>query len=138
LNPSYADAYALKGGVQTYVGRPAEALPLLRTALRLNPQAGSLYFLLLGRAYYFVGDGEQARINLEQALQRNAENLEARLYLAASYLLARQREPAAWQVDEIRALEPKFSVQSWLASYPLTDAAQKERLARALGELGLN
>lgn len=137
LNPSYADAYALKGGIYTYIGRPTESVPLLHTALRLNPDAGSLYFLLLGRAYYFLGNSELARINLEQTLLRNAENLEARIYLAASHGLARQREAAVWQADEIRMLEPRFSAQHWLASYPLTDAGQRERLLGALQEIGL-
>lgn len=137
LNPSYADAYALKGGIYTYIGRPAEGIPLLRTALRLNPDAGSLYFLLLGRAYYFLGDNEQARVNLEHALLRNSENLEARIYLAAAQSLAGERDAAAWQVSEIRTLEPAFNVRNWLASYPMTDAAQKERLVKSLEDLGL-
>src|SRR6185437_14897999 len=68
LYPSFADGYALMGGIDTYLGRPADTVPLLRTAMRLDPEAGDLYFLLLGRAYLFLGDLEQARINLEHAL----------------------------------------------------------------------
>ncbi len=137
LNPSYADAYALKGGIYTYIGRPSEGIPLLRTALRLNPDAGSLYFLLLGRAYYFLGDGEQARVNLDHALLRNSENLEARIYLVAAHSLVGARDAAEWQVSEIRSLEPAFNVRTWLASYPMTHAGQKERLIKSLQELGL-
>ena len=137
LNPSYADAYALKGGIYTYVGRPAEGIPLLRTALRLNPDAGSLYFLLLGRAYYFLNDSEQARVNLDHALLRNSENLEARIYLVAVHWLAGERDAAEWQVGEIRTLEPAFNVRNWLASYPMTHAGQKERLVKSLQENGL-
>lgn len=137
LNPSFADAYALKGGIYTYIGRPNESIPLLRTAQRLNPDAGSLYFLLLGRAYYFLGDGEQARVNLDHALLRNSENLEARIYLAAVHSTAGARDAAEWQVSEIRTLEPAFDVKSWFASYPMTDAGQKERLVKSLQEMGL-
>lgn len=137
LNPSYADAYALLGGIRTYTGQPAEGVSLLRTALRLNPDAGSLYFLLLGRALYFLGDYEQARINLEQALARNADNVEARVYLAAVLSHLGDRTGAAWQADEIRVVEPNFSAHRWLATYPMTDEAQKERLVQALLRLGL-
>ena len=42
LNPSYADAYALMGGIYTYIGQPAKSIPLLRTAMRLNPDGGRL------------------------------------------------------------------------------------------------
>jgi DNA-binding winged helix-turn-helix (wHTH) protein/TolB-like protein/cytochrome c-type biogenesis protein CcmH/NrfG len=137
LNPSYADAYALMGGIRTYTGQPAEGVSLLRTALRLNPDAGSLYFLLLGRALYFLGDAEQARVNLEQALARNAANVEARVYLALVLAQLGDSQGAAWQAEEIRAVEPTFRAGRWLATYPMTDERQKERLAQALLPLGL-
>ena len=57
---------------------------LLRTALRLNPDGGYLYFLLLGRAYLFENDIEQALINLREALRRNPDDLEGHIYLAAA------------------------------------------------------
>lgn len=137
LNPSYADAYALMAGIHTYIGKPAEAIPLLRAALRLNPDAGSLYFLLLGRAYYFLGDSQQARVNLNHSLERNAESLEARIYLAAACWLAGDRESARWQVNEIRSLEPGFNAAEWLATYPMTDPAQAGRLQVSMAEMGL-
>ena len=136
LYPSFADGYALMGGIYTYVGRPADTVPLLRTAMRLDPQAGYLYFLLLGRAYLFLGDLEQARVNLERALSRNPENLEANVYLAALLVMAGDKAAAAWKAEEIRTLQPDFSSRAWLETYPMTDVAQKTKLVRALGELG--
>ena len=136
LYPSFADGYALMGGVNTYVGRPTDTVRLLRTAMRLNPQAGSLYFLLLGRAYLFLGDLEQARVNLEHALSRNRVNLEAHVYMAALHVTAGDKLAAAWEADEIRALQPGFSSRGWLETDPMTDVTQKTRLVQALGELG--
>jgi tetratricopeptide (TPR) repeat protein len=136
LYPWFADAYALMGGIKTYMGRPAEALPLLRTAMRLNPQAGQLYFLNLGRAYWALGDFEQARVNLGQALSRNPESLEAHVYMAALYVAVGDKAAAGWKAEEIRALQPKFSIRRWLETYPLSDAAQKDRLVQALSGLG--
>ncbi|MEP7083669.1 MAG: tetratricopeptide repeat protein, partial [Betaproteobacteria bacterium] len=136
LYPSFADAYALMGGVQTYVGRPAKTIPLLRTAIRLDPQASYLYFLLLGRAYLFLGDIEQARVNLEQALARNPANLESHVYMAALHVLAGDRGAAVWEAEEIRALRPGFSIRGWLDTNPLTDAVLKAKLVQALVGLG--
>ncbi|MGZ5644112.1 MAG: tetratricopeptide repeat protein, partial [Usitatibacter sp.] len=136
LYPSFADGYALMGGVYTYVGRPADTVPLLRTAMRLDPQAGYLYFLLLGRAYLFLGDLEQARVNLERALSRNPENLEANVYMAALQVMAGDKAAAAWKAEEIRVLQPDFSSRGWLETYPMTDVTQKTKLVQALGELG--
>ena len=136
LYPSYADGYALMGGINTYIGRPAGSVRLMRTAMRLNPQAGHLYFLNLGRAYLALGDLEQSRVNLEQALARNAVNLEAHVYLAALHVRAGDKAAAAWEAEEIRALQPGFSSRTWLETYPLTDVTQKKMLVQALGELG--
>jgi tetratricopeptide (TPR) repeat protein len=136
LYPSFADGYALMGGVDTYIGHPAGTVPLLRTAMRLDPEAGDLYFLLLGRAYLFLGDLEQARVNLEQALGRNPVNLETHVYLAALHVLAGDKAAAAWDAEEIRTLRPGFSSRGWLETYPMTDFAQRTKLIRALGELG--
>ena len=136
LYPSFADGYALMGSVNTFAGHPADAVPLLRTAMRLNLESGYLYFLVLGRAYLFLGDLEQARVNLEQALTRNAENLEAHVYMAAVHVAAGNKTSASWEAEEIRTLQPGFSGRRWLETYPMTDIAQKTKLMRALGELG--
>ncbi|MFO1340020.1 MAG: winged helix-turn-helix domain-containing protein [Burkholderiaceae bacterium] len=137
LNPSYADAYALQAAIANHVGRPADALPLLHTALRFNPDANALYFLQLGRAHYFLGDDAQARAHLDHALQRDPQNLEARLYLAASFRQAGDPAAARWQADEVRSLAPRFNATAWLAGYPMNDPAQTKRLREALIALGL-
>ena len=138
LDRSFADAYALMGGVYTYIGQPANSVPALRSALRLNPGAGNLYYLLLGRAYLFLGDAEQAAINLREALARNASNLEAHVYLAAALSLAGDRGAAQWEADEVRSLAPDFLMSKWLETYPMTDAGQKQRLTNLAAAAGLN
>jgi TolB-like protein/DNA-binding winged helix-turn-helix (wHTH) protein/Tfp pilus assembly protein PilF len=137
LDPSFADAYALLGSIHTFIGQPAKAIPLVRTAIHLNPEAGYLYFLILGRAYFFAGDIEQALINLREALSRNAVNLEIRLYLAATLALTGDKEDARWEAEEIRVLEPNFSIGKWLQNYPMTNEGQKRRLASLLADAGL-
>jgi len=136
LYPSFADGYALMGGIKTYMGRPAEAVPLMRTAMRLNPDGGYLYFLNLGRTYLALGQLDQARINLEHALLRNPVNLETHVYMAAVHLIGGDKAAAAWEADEIRALQPGFSIRAWLQTYPLIDVTQKTKLVEALSELG--
>jgi len=137
LYPSFADGYALMASIKTYAGEPAAGIPLMRTAMRLNPGSGYLYFLVLGRAYFFLGDLEQARINLEEALKRNPEYLETHIYMAAVEMLQGDRPAAAWESDEIRALEPRFAAERWLESYPMTDGKQREKILLALRPLGL-
>ena len=137
LYPSFADGYALMASVKTFIGEPAASVPLMRTAMRLNPRSGYLYFLVLGRAYFFVGDLEQARINLQEASSRNPEYLETRVYVAALDILAGDKASGEWEADQIRALEPTFSARRWLDSYPMTDNGQRTKLLQALDLLNL-
>ena len=137
LDSTFADAYALLGGIYTYIGQPSESIPLLRTAMRLKPDGGYLYFLLLGRAYLFQGDVEQALINLGAAAMRNPVDVETRAYLAAALAAAGEDARARWESDEIRALRPDFSARNWLATYPMADQRQEQRLASLLADAGL-
>ena len=125
------------GGIYTYIGQPAKSIALLRSAMRLNPDGGHLYFLLLGRAYLFENDAEQALINLRQASARNPADLETRLYLAAALVAAEDRPDAAWEADQIRTLEPGFKLQHWLESYPLTSERERKQLQDLLALVGL-
>ena len=137
LDRSFADAYALLGGIHTYVGEPAKSIPLLRTAMRLNPSGGHLYFLVLGRAYLFENDIEQALINLRAALMRNPVDVETRIYLTAALVAAGDQLVAKWEADEIRSLEPGFAINSWLETYPMTSARQRDRVVALLAKVEL-
>ena len=105
--------------------------------MRLKPEGGYLYFLILGRAYFALGDQEQARINLRHALMRNPVNLEAHVYMAASLVSGGDKSEAAWEAEEIRALQPGFTHQAWLSTHPLTDNKVRAKLTQALAGLGL-
>ena len=137
LSPSFGDAYALLAGIQTYKGQPRETIPLVRAAMRLMPDSGHLYLMILGRAYLFLGDAPSALLYLRQALARNPENLETRIFLAAALVLAGSRDEAAWEVEEIRTLEPGFRIRDWLKTYPMSDARQIAQLTNAIEALGL-
>lgn len=137
LYPSFADAHALMGGIYSSTGRADEGIVLLRRAIRLAPESGYLYHMLLGRAYLFLGDLEQARINLRESLARNPEFLDARVYLAVVNLAAGELGEAEWQAEEIRALRPGFIARDWLQTNPTADVALRAMLVERLGALGL-
>jgi len=136
LDRSYADAYALMGGINTYRGKPGHSVGQLRQALRLNQTAGYLYYLLLGRAYFFTDQYEQALINLNESLARNPVNLEARIYLMATALMQGDQDGAEWQKDEIQSNVEQFDPENWLATYPMTDQVQIEKLRRTFAQAG--
>lgn len=137
LDPGYADAYALLGGVRTYAGTPQETIPLLREAMRLRPDAGYLYFLLLGRAYYFLDDCDQARINLGAAVERNPANLETHVFLAACMVRQGDGDEASWEAEEILGIDPDFNIASFFSTYPMVAQNQVATLSADLKAAGL-
>lgn len=137
LDRSYADAYAYLGAVYTHIGQPERTVPLLRIAMRLNADAGFIYFLVLGRAYFFQGDTEQASINLREALARNPADLETRVYMAANLVASGKLDDAKWEAEEIRNLQQSFATDIWLQTSPMTDAIMKQRLISLLSQVGL-
>lgn len=137
LDPAYGDAYGLKAHIRLDQGRIDEALELVRTAMRLSARSTQIHFLLLGRAYYLADDTEQALINLREAKARNTGDLEARVYLAATFARLGRSADAEWEVEEIRALHPAFRAGSWLHRYPIVEPGQRRRLRADLARLGL-
>jgi DNA-binding winged helix-turn-helix (wHTH) protein/TolB-like protein len=137
LDRSYADAYAFLAAVYTNAGEPERTVPLMRMAMRLNADAGFIYFLVLGRAYFFQGDLEQASINLREALARNPADLETRIYTAANLIAAGKLEDAHWEAAEIRHLQAGFATQTWLQTSPMTDPDMKNKLIGVMKQVGL-
>ena len=99
--------------------------------------AGYLYFMILGRAYFFAGDQDQAIINLREAASRNPEMLEVRIFLAAALERSGRHEEADWEAQEILAIRPDFCTREWLETHPMTDNGQSRQLVAALAVLGL-
>jgi len=137
IAPNFADALALKAGIKTYIGAAAETVPLIREAMRLDPSAGYLYFMILGRAYFFKDDQDQAIINLREAASRNPEMLEVRVFLAAALERGGRHDEAAWEAQEILAIRPDFSAEAWLETHPMTSGGQIRQLVAPLADLGL-
>jgi hypothetical protein len=46
-------------------------------------------------------------------------------------------QAAKWEADEIRSLEPDFSMRHWLETYPMTSARQRQRLLTLLADADL-
>ena len=55
----------------------------------------------------------------------------------ASLASGGDKSEAAWEAEEIRALQPGFTYQAWLSTHPLTDNKVRAKLAQALAGLGL-
>jgi len=137
LDPNYADGYALLSSAYFFSGHPEKALPLDRKAMRLNPASSFLYFVHLGRSYYFQQHYEQALEAFQSADERNRVYVTNHLWLAATYAQLDQLEEAAWEVDQILTLDPDFSLSHWMDTRPLKKSEHRQHLLAGLHKAGI-
>jgi adenylate cyclase len=89
-------SYAYMAGTLTTAGRPAEAIPHIRTAMRLDPHYPHEYLLWLGLAQFALERYEEAAASLESATKLNPDDEYPFMALAACYgYLGRDQDAAA-------------------------------------------
>lgn len=138
LDPNNADALTTLAYARVYQGRPQDAIALVRKAMRLNPHYPSQYPSILGRAYYHLGQYEQAVETLRHAVELNPNRTPARLYLVLSYVALGKLEEASWEAGEVRVNDPGFSVDSVNQILPVSDPRALARMQDDLRRAGLN
>ncbi len=94
LESGDAFLYAYMGGVLTATGRPAEAIPHIRTAMRLDPHYPPIFNYFLGLAQFRMGKFEEAAASFATAARLNPEHEYAFAALAAAYGHLGRREDA--------------------------------------------
>jgi adenylate cyclase len=137
INPNMADATGLLGIALREAGRYEEAIPMFEKAIRLNPFPPVFYFMGLGRTYFFARRYEEAMVECKKALHMAQSNVLGRVDLVAIYVELGQEEEARAAAAEVLRLDPKFSVERHLKSWPLKDREALERYADALRKAGL-
>ena len=137
LDPNYADGYALLSSAYFFSGYPEKALPLDRKAMRLNPASSFLYYVHLGRSYYFQKRYQEALEAFLSAEERNHNYITNHLWMAATYAQLNQPDEAAWEVDQIFTLDPEFDLNHWMDTRPLKKNEQRQHLLDGLHKAGI-
>jgi len=142
LGPTNAQAHVLLAATLNAVGRFDEAISLVKRAMRLHPYYPAYYLMWLGAAYRMTGRYDDALATYEQLLGRAREGEfplnGAHLFLAEVYGELGQEEKARNHAEEVRRLDPGFSLDrvSKFGTYRYKDAAHLERRMDALRKAG--
>lgn len=118
LSPNYADAYALLANVANWRGKPREAVENIKKATELNPYYSFQYSSTLGLALYSLARYEKAIVVLHDAIERNVNALNPRLFLAATYVRLGRLEDASWEIKQIYAAHPDVSLSKIVTILP--------------------
>jgi adenylate cyclase len=137
LDPNFAQGYAATGLALMYAGRAAEALEAIAMAMRLDPHYPAIVLHFLAQANFSLGKYETAAQQLVDRIARNPGTDSSRMLLAACYgHLGRAEEArAAW--EELRKVNPAFSLMQRARVLPYKEAGDFQRIADGLAKAGL-
>jgi TolB-like protein len=139
LDANDPDGYVAMSKVLVRVGRPAEGLEFIDTAMRLDPQSDHLQ--RLGEAQFHLERYDEAAATLLRAAKRNPGVAYNFLYLAAAYgQLGREQEAesAIETFNKMRANAGEHSMTlADIGGWRFKDSADRERLREGLRKAGL-
>lgn len=138
LSPNHADNAANLACSYAVSDRPADAIALLRKAMRLSPVYPAWYLNILGFAHNRLGQYDEAEDVLSLALQREPAYSECRLILAAAHHARGRIEDARREAAEVLRRDPAFRLSALQARLSIVkDRDLVERFVGLLRELGL-
>jgi TolB-like protein/Tfp pilus assembly protein PilF len=137
LSPSYFDAYVYLSHTLRFLGKPEEAIVVLKKAIRLNPFPSVNYYHNLGFSYLFAGMAKEALATYQKAIKMEPNNLPVNLGLAVTYSALGQEEEARAVGENILKINPKFSVEKFAKRLPYKNEAYRDLLISGLKKAGL-
>ncbi|TIR26163.1 MAG: tetratricopeptide repeat protein [Mesorhizobium sp.] len=116
---NHADTLALLAGSKALVaGDPAEAIPLIERAMRLNPLAPPWYFGMQGRVLFTAGKYREAIAALRRSTPDSPHVL---IFLMLAHAREGEGAEAAAIAGRLRTEFSGFSVDGFIAGYPVTN-----------------
>jgi adenylate cyclase len=107
--PDSASGYAAQAFALNWLGKPAEALVAIDTAIRLDPRDSD--YLFQGYSYTLLGRWQEAIAALKSSLARYPDDFWTHARLAVDYMELGRNETARAEVAEVLRLYPEFSVE---------------------------
>jgi non-specific serine/threonine protein kinase len=136
--PSCPWAFALKGNICNYTGRPSEAIDLAKQAIRLTPLYPPLFPAVLAAGHYLCEQPEEAIDAARGAIELSPDNLEAHVMLAGALAAAGHPDQADSPLQKIRRIKKDFSLAGFAKSQPFKDPADLDRMLADLRATGLS
>jgi adenylate cyclase len=107
IDPNFARAYAQAANALVFLGKPADAIPMVDQALQLSPNdpAIGVFYWVKGRAYFTLGDYPKAIEALSESARVRPNLWYVQAWLAAAHALTDQAPKAS---ETLVAFNSKF------------------------------
>ncbi len=139
LEPSSADGYATLAQLQTWAGRPEEALELIEKAMTLNPHYPTAYAFSRGHAYFLMRRYEEAASAFQEGVKLNPEFSPNRSFLAVTYAKLGEVERAQSELADLMRIHPELATMSEeesIASLPYRRLEDTQHFFEAMAAAG--
>ena len=137
LNPNFAMAYNVLGGIRSYSGQPLEAIPMIERAMRLDPGSHHQYLHFLGMAYLLAGKYETAAAMLRQRIVLVPETDFSRAALASALGHLGEVDEARRIWRELEEINPNYSFSEHYGRLPFKKEEDVRRIAEGIAKAGL-
>src|ERR1700688_1680180 len=137
LNPNYALAYNVLGGIRSYSGEPLEAIPLLEQAMRLDPAHSEQYLHFLGMAYLLAGKYETAVTLFRERIVLVPRTDFSRAPLASALGHLGEVDEARRICGELMEINPKYSFSEHFGRLAFKRQEDVQRIVDGLAKAGL-
>ncbi|MGD8230175.1 MAG: tetratricopeptide repeat protein, partial [Desulfobacteraceae bacterium] len=135
LAPSSDRVHAFLSRALYNAGRSDEAIPLLKKALRRNPEPESWMLYWLGEAYAMTGRYEEAIAACKEAIKIAPRHEGAQIALTSAYSLSGREQEARTQAEEVLRINPKYCIRRGKAFFK--NPSDTELVNNALRKAGL-
>ncbi len=127
----------ISGMVLGFCGRPAEAVKLMKRAMRLSPICPDWYRMCLARSCFLSGDAEGAiREMIDAPPMLDGVFVFPVILVASLYEMGRSDEARAICATALKE-EPDFTIEAWLRPQMYKNDQDQQRIVSALEALGL-
>jgi tetratricopeptide (TPR) repeat protein len=105
--------------------------------MRLNPHFPNIMFQFLGQSHFMLGQFDEAIEAFERRIIRNPCTDSSHVWLAAIYGHQGRIEEARAEWDKALAVNPNYSLDERIKTWPYRNPADRERVVEGLRQAGL-
>ncbi|MBV9559095.1 MAG: winged helix-turn-helix domain-containing protein [Bradyrhizobium sp.] len=136
LNPNFTDTSF--GLCLMFAGEPERARDILQANVRLDPFQNASRLGYIGHAHYMLNSYPEAIPPLRECAWRMPNFRIVKLWLASAYAQAGHFAEAQAAADEVRRIEPRFTIDRWKTTAVYKNQTDAEHLFDGLRKAGLS
>lgn len=137
LAPNCAECLRELANELQYIGDGAQAIPIFKQAMRLEPNYSHLYLAGLGRSYNLTGEHSKAIQTFEEMIKRWPNNHSGYLHMGVTYGMMGQLDEARRYVKEALRLRANLRASLYAKYTPYKDRARAKLEADLLRDAGM-